>query len=309
MWFLMDLPLNSHRIALTHNTSYMGSHTLYGITAFLLKVDMALTNPNQAAYPARYPGMPPNWADNIPTGVPLRKLLLAERHLTPLWRVLRGWTWDPSQPRIPFSRLEALRLWVRHKFRLPEDTPDEAKETSVMGLPWHQLGTAGLERTGVAFYPLSGPSEPDRTVPITHPALMSPAFYATHLGKQLLYPHRRVIHLPRVLEKPRELLLRPDQLVAREGLRREMSLDKEWVGMMLWGFYDGVGFNWPVLREEQYRGIEKGRTSMTEILKDREEAKRKRLLEEHDKEVTGQVLGKVAAAEETVDGEEDGNVL
>lgn len=277
MWFIMDLPLNSHRIALMHNPSYIGDHTFYSLTAFLLKVDMAFTNPDQAAYPAQYPGMPPNWANNIPTGIPLRKLLLAERHLTPLWRVLRGWTWDPSKPRMPMTKLEALRLWVRHKFWLPEDSPAEMKEMSVMGMPWWELGTAGLERTGVAFCNLDG-----KSVPVTHPALMSPATSATHRGKQLLYPHRRVIHLPRVLEKPREPLLRPDELLLKEGIRRQLQLHGQWVHMMLWGFCDDVGFNWPVFTEGEYLKMDRREANVVEVMQEKQRVLReKAAMEQH----------------------------
>lgn len=261
MWFLMDLPLNSQRIALIRTSSYIGNHTLYGMTAFLLKVDMAFTLPDQAAYPARHSGMPANWAHNIPTGVPLRKLLLAERHLTPLWRVLRGWTWDPTYPAIPMTSLDALRLWARHKFRMPDDAPDGVKAMSVMGIPWHSLGTAGLERTGVAFYNLDG-----KTIPVTHPAILSRAAAATHLGKQILYPHRRVFYLPRVLEKPRELLLRPDELVVKEGVRRQMDMHTEWVHMMLWGFCDEVGFNWPVFSEGELLRMDRREKSVVEFM-------------------------------------------
>lgn len=276
----MDLPLNSQRIALMHNTSYMGEHTIYGMTAFFLKVDMAFTAPDQAAYPAQYPGMPANWAHTIPTGVPLRKLLLAERHLTPLWRVLRGWTWDPTKPRIPMTRLEALRLWVRHRFHLPEDAPEDVKHMSVLGMPWWDLGTAGLERTGVAFFNLDG-----RTVPVTHPAIMSPAASATHLGKQLLYPHRRVIHLPRVLEKSREPLLRPDELLLREGVKREMKMHEQWVHMMLWGFCDEVGFNWPVFNEEEYGKMDRREMDVMEVIEERVRVRREKAAAEEQGEM------------------------
>lgn len=261
MWFILDLPLNSQRIALVHNTSYIPTRTIYGITAFLLKVDMAFTLPDKAAFPPQHPGMPAHWARRIPTGVPLRKLLLAERNLTSLWRVLKGWTWDVTQPRIPLTKLEALRLWVRHKFRMPDDAPAEVRGMEVMGMTWWEVGTAGMERTGVAFYTLDG-----KTVPVAHPAIMSPAAVETHLGKQLLYPHRRVIHLPKVLEKPRELLLRPDQLILKEGVKRQMNMHLEWAHMMLWGFCDEVGFNWPLFSEEEWLKMDRREANVVEVM-------------------------------------------
>lgn len=240
------------------------------MTAFLLKLDMAFTLPNAAAYPAQaLPGVPASWANRIPTGIPLRKLLLSERHLTSLWRVLRGWTWDPSKPRVPLTKLEALRLWVRHKYRIAEEAPAELKEMSVMGIPWWEQGTAGLERTGVAFFT----TEAGKSVPITHPAIVPQTTRETHLGKQILYPHRRQIQLPRVLEKPREPLLRPDELVLKEGVRRQMSMHQEWVGMMLWGFCDEVGFNWPVFTEEEYLRMDRRERSVGEIMLERQRAR------------------------------------
>ena len=261
MWFLLDLPLNAHRIALIQTPAYISTTTLHNMTAFLLKVDMAFTDPNAPAYPANHPNVPAAWANHIPTGVPLRKLLLSERQLTPLWRVLRGWTWDPTKPREPLTDLEGLRLYARHRFTLPDGAPADWKDQPVMDLPWHAVGTASIERTGLAFYTLDG-----KKVPITHPAIMSREAYATHRGKQLLYPHRRVIHLPDVVDKAREPLLRPDELVLREGIRRELRMHERWVHMMLEGFVDPLGFTWPLFTEGELRAVWRGEVSMKTLL-------------------------------------------
>lgn len=256
-----------------HSTSYLSNDTLKLMTHFLLKVDMSFTDPNQAAYPVQYPGLPAKYAHNIPTGIPLRKLLLAERHLTSLWRVLRGWTWDPTQPRIPLTKLETLRLWVRHKYHLPEDTPEDVKRLPIMGMPWWEIGTAGYERTGIAFFSLDGGTT---KTPVAHPAIMSPALSRTHLGNQLLYPHARVIHLPNVLEKSREQLLGPDALLLKACVKREMSIHKEWAHMMLWGFCDELGFNWPAFSEGEYGRLERRECNVEDLIEERKEARREK---------------------------------
>lgn len=251
MWFIHDLPLNAHRIALIRNTDYISNSVLTKLTFFLLKLDMFLTDPSQPPYtfdptnPRRYPAQ---FAGGNGSGVALRKMLLAERQLTPLWRVIRGWTWDMTQPQIPMTRLDMLRLWVRHKYQIPADAPENVKRQSIMGIPWHEVGTAGLERTGVSFEDVGG-----KQVPISHPSIL-----AKGQSGQSIYPHRRRIVLAN--EKPREQLLRPDELVIRECVRRKMGMHKKWAMMMLWGFCDESGKALPVFNEEQYLRMVKGLT-------------------------------------------------
>src|ERR1700750_2968587 len=96
MWFLMDLPLNAHRIALIRTEAYISTPALHNLTCFFLKVDMRFTDPVRPPYPTNHPNQllhPNKLAAGCPTGITLRKILLAERQLTPLWRVLRGWNW------------------------------------------------------------------------------------------------------------------------------------------------------------------------------------------------------------------------
>lgn len=254
MWFILDLPLNSHRIALIHSKEYITDRHLHGMTFFLLKVDMHFTDPVQPPYPSNHGNTrlyPTKWNAAVFSGVPLRKMLLAERSLTPLWRVLRGWSWDPKQPQMPMTRLEILRLWVRHKYTLPEDAPEEAKKQSIMGIPWHEVGTAGFERTGVSFHNLSS----DKQVAITHPSIAGGGL-SEQQKHQILYPHRRQIILAH--EKPREPLLGPDELVIREGVRRKLGMHKKWAMMMLWGFCGDDGVELPIFTEEEYLRMGKG---------------------------------------------------
>ena len=250
----MDLPLNAHRIALIRNTNYMNDGVLHGITFFLIKVDMHFTDGVQMPYPANLPNQhlyPNRWANAMFSGVPLRKMLLEERQLTPLWRVIRGWSWDPQDPQRPLTRLDVLRLWARHRYTPPEDTPENVKKMSIMGIPWWEVGTVGLERTGVSFLNLGD----NKQVSLAHPSIAG-AGLAPHLKQQILYPHRRQIILEH--EKPREKLLRPDELVAREGVRRRLKMHKKWIWMMLWGFCDELGIEYPIWTEEEYLRMHKG---------------------------------------------------
>ena len=63
--------------------------------------------------------------------------------------------------------------------------------------------------------------------------------------------------------KPRERkvtkkLLRVDDLVMRESVRREMGLWEHWVRMMIWGWYDPVGRRLPLWTEEEMYRMMKG---------------------------------------------------
>ena len=204
----MDLPLNAHRIALIHNEEYMSKKVLYFATSFFLKVDMAFTDPGFALYPAhhRMQWLYPNrWAHGAFVGCRLRQTLLAERNLTALWRVLRGWNWNALARPLPMEKLDIIRLWIRHYYHPAIDEETEDIPTAILGIPWRLIGTANLERR------IADPfSEP-----------------------------------------PLDPLLRPDELVLGECVRRKLKIDSHWVDMMLWGFVDLNQRNYPVLTEEE----------------------------------------------------------
>ncbi|KAK6436633.1 hypothetical protein LTR95_007175 [Oleoguttula sp. CCFEE 5521] len=214
-WLLLDLPLNAHRIALIRSPTYFPAPHLRLLTHFFLKLDMHLTDPIGGIMPANHPDQlrfPNRFARQAFTGKQLRETLLAEKSLTPLWRVVRGWSPDPGQPRVVMDRLDMLKLWVRHYYKRPDNQNEAVKKQNIMGVPWWECGTVGLERVG----------QP----------------YVTGEGS---------VEKPWVLVKPGEVhrrpdpLFRPDQLVMREGVRREIGLHHLWVRMMIWGFYDARG--------------------------------------------------------------------
>jgi hypothetical protein len=173
-WFLVYLPLNSQRAAPIQSRDYLPNGVLVGMTFFLLKLDTLLTEslapphpthrPNQRLYPKMYAG-------GMISGVPLRKMLLAERHLSALWRVMQVWSWDSGFGTVtesPLSCLDILRLWVKHKYNPPATVEED---TPIMGIPWHAVGTASLERTGVTFHQLTDPAINTvmKTIPIINP--------------------------------------------------------------------------------------------------------------------------------------------
>lgn len=258
LWFLMDLPLNAHRIACIRSSTYFTNTHLAHAQAFVLKLDMAFTEPAGQLSPPAPPGATATqarFANAGFVGCSLRELLLAERHLSSLWRVLRGRSWDATTPgtNTPMTRLDVLRLWLRHKYHHPPNIPEDVRQLPILDIPWWELGTAGLERSSVAFYDdLAGARRP-----IVNPALTSTASLFVHQQRQVLYPHQKRIILPS--DRPREPLLRPEQLVVREGIRRELSLHKQWVRMMFYGFQDERGRDYRVLSERELLAWDKGK--------------------------------------------------
>lgn len=248
MWFIMDLPLNAHRIALCRSEKYITDQTIKRATILFLKVDMSFTDPaGQVFAPAdtntNTSAYPRNLERHGFIGCGLRETLMAERQLTSLWRVIRGWSPDPTKGTTSMSRLDVLKLWVRHKYKPRDSLPDDVKKLPIMGIPWWEVGTAGLERTGVTFYNLDG-----KQTAATNPGLAGRS-YEKHQNQQILYPHRKRIIVPN--DKPRELLLRPDELMIREAIRRKMKMHEQWVKMMLWGFCDLSGRALPLRTEDQ----------------------------------------------------------
>ncbi|KAK4542309.1 hypothetical protein LTR36_006962 [Oleoguttula mirabilis] len=274
MWFILDLPFNAQRVALCQTEAYITQQTIFCATLFFLKVDMSFTDPAGPVYPVATAntniGAHPRRLERTGViGCDLREMLMAERHFTPLWRVLRGWSWDPSEPRVSMNRLDVLKLWVRHRYHLPEGVPEHVKKQSIMGVPWWEVGTAGLERPGVSHVNLGGKQ-----------VLLTNATNHQHdANQQMLYPHQKRIVLPR--QKPREQLLRPEELMLRESIRRKLGLHTQWSRMMLWGFCDDLGRDLPVRTEEELLKWSHGKPPMhpfksdEQVKRGMEEAKKK----------------------------------
>ena len=288
LWFLIDLPLNAHRIALARTASYISSHNIYCATMFFLKVDMLFTDPSGAVYPVsggqinNLGAYPRRWENCTFIGTDLRQWLCGERNLSSLWRVIRGLTPNAREPEIPLNRLDVLRLWVRHKYHLPDEAPDHVRRESIMGVESWEVGTANLERTGIALQDLAG-----EKIALTGPNIGNSD---ARLDQQMLYPHARRIII--TTDRPRETLLRPDQLVMREGIRRGLELHRQWGRMMLWGFCDDLGRPIVLRSEEEIVKWNKGQKplhpfkSEKRVLAEREIAAKKKAEEEAARRAT-----------------------
>lgn len=150
MWFLMDLPLNAYRLACMRNKNFISDKVLELATHFFLKVDMLFTNPAPDLYPVNHPNQtmyPNRWANGMAVGCSLREMLLAEKSLTPLWRVIRGWAPDGAGDGRPIEHLDILKLWMRHKFRFDENTPQHVDRTlPIMGLQMEEFQDVGMQK-------------------------------------------------------------------------------------------------------------------------------------------------------------------
>jgi len=191
MWFLLDLPLNVARIAMIQNRAYFLNTDLFAMMTFFIKFDMSCTDP------INYTG-----GESI-----VRKCLLSEPTLTPLWDFLRRsapendhfpkTSYDSTLRRTTgFNHVDVLALFLRHCYSLPlhppDDMPHEAKEKyyrgegRIMGLALAECGRFGNELRG----------------------------------------------------RGSEKLLRPDELVLREGVRRKLDMERYLLRMVRWGYVD-----------------------------------------------------------------------
>ncbi|GAB7342783.1 hypothetical protein MBLNU457_g0921t1 [Dothideomycetes sp. NU457] len=213
LWFLMDVPLSVPRVLLIHNQAYFSNRTLAVLTMFFIKLDMFFTDP------INYTG-----GEHM-----VRECLLAEHSLTTMWNWLRGA--DGT------TRLDALRMWVKHSYKRPPRPGPETKETQkilderaqlpILNIPANMVGRWGYELRG----------------------------------------------------KGDQRLIRPDELVLRESVRRKMDLQKQWLRMVRWGF---VGLDLETLPDvkaedtvlslmKRKRNQEKAKKEMEEQLKRQQE--------------------------------------
>lgn len=174
VWFLLDLPLSSLRIALLRNEAYFTKVDIWALHVFFVKLDMYWTDPINCTGGERM----------------VRKYLLMEPSLTTMWDFMRGEDGDKS--------VDMLRLWVKHGYQpaargvRPETERDQeawdnVEKYKVMGVPLKMCGRGGYELYG--------------------------------LGEQML--------------------LRPDELVIREGVRRGYGFETQIFRMMVYGTVDG----------------------------------------------------------------------
>ena len=167
MWFLTDIPDNARRIGVMHMKHLISDLDLYFMMCFIVKLDMRFNDP---VAPNRFHG--------------LRKLLLAQRGLVPIWRALKRKTLG--------NKYDVMKMWLSTK-HLPAPVADEL-HLPIFGIPSSELGKLRMEYFG-----------------------LQPA------------------HAP---NKPLNFLLRPDQLLLREVVRRQLVFSKHFLRCFLWGYVD-----------------------------------------------------------------------
>ncbi|KAI9686703.1 MAG: hypothetical protein M1822_002762 [Bathelium mastoideum] len=133
IWLLLDLPLNRTRVALIHNREIFTDRDLYRATLFFVKLDMLFSDP----------------ITGTGSEVALRRLLLAQRSLSTLWRVLRR--------ELLQTELDVLTLYVGTWY-VPELGSD-AEDASLLGIPAHLVGKMNHEGWGRGKHRLLRPDE------------------------------------------------------------------------------------------------------------------------------------------------------
>jgi hypothetical protein len=171
MWLLMDIASNAQRVQCMHS-KFFSAKDLYNVQMFIVKLDMRFNDPIDG------PG------NDI-----LRKLMLGQRGLTPLCKMLKRTGY--------LDMLDVVRLSIRYDYK-----PDpQLRLYSLWGIPPEEVGVGHLEGWG----------------------------------------------------KGRVHLLRPDELVIREAVRRQLDLKNHIMIMMLWGYLDPItGKDTPATEEEKY---------------------------------------------------------
>ena len=119
MWFLMDIPDNARRIGYMHTTKLMTDLDLYFIMCFVVKLDMRFHDP---------------MATNRCHG--LRRMLLTQRGLLPLWRALKRTDL--------LTRSELLMMYVATK---SAPVPDE-EGLPMFGIAGEEIGKMRMEYWG-----------------------------------------------------------------------------------------------------------------------------------------------------------------
>lgn len=113
IWLMLDIPYSMRRVSLIHNTDYWTDNDLIRAMTFFLRLDLRLTHPIYGS-----------------GSTALRSMLLAQRSLSYLWKVLKR-----EELRTP---LEALRMIVAFKYRPVRHYGPLVK--SILGMPLKQTG-------------------------------------------------------------------------------------------------------------------------------------------------------------------------
>ncbi|KAH8805882.1 hypothetical protein F5884DRAFT_463919 [Xylogone sp. PMI_703] len=176
VWLLMDISTTIRRVQLMRSQTYFTNEDLYNLQLFIVKLDMRFNDPIEG-----------------PGSDLLRKLMLGQRGLTPLCKLLKRTAYT--------SNVEIIKAAVRYSCEVrPQD-----RHLPILGIPPAEIGIGHLEGWGA--------------------------------GR---------IHL-----------MRPDELVVDESVRRRLNFKDHILLMMLWGYVDPItGQNIQVTDEEKYMSDE-----------------------------------------------------
>lgn len=215
LWFVLDMPLNAQRLAVFRSQTYFSDQAIYRATSFLIRCDMAFTDPGIDPFPLNHPNQamfPNQWAFAAAVGCNLREKLTAERNFTALWRVLKGLTWDMDEPPRPLEASDIVKLNVKHKFRWPAGTSDAQLRVPIMGMWYSDMRFVGCERI-----------------------------------------YRRDDDVATKLKRPCRPLISLEKLLMGEGVRRAMHFEMHFLDMITWGFMLPGKRNVPVITVEKQR--------------------------------------------------------
>ncbi|KAG4432815.1 hypothetical protein IFR05_011704 [Cadophora sp. M221] len=130
MWFVMDIATSARRAQVMHSTDYFTALDIFHIQMFVVKLDMRFNDPIDG------PG-----EDH------LRKLMLGQRGLTPLCKLLK---------RTAYTEMADI---VRAAVRYDWDVKPEHRHYPILGVPPEEIGTGHLEGWGKGRVHLYRPDE------------------------------------------------------------------------------------------------------------------------------------------------------
>ncbi|GIZ47541.1 hypothetical protein CKM354_001062900 [Cercospora kikuchii] len=270
LWFIMDLPLNTHRISCIQSKRYISPCHLKLATVFFLKLDMFFTDPGYHLFPVNHPSQtvfPNRWANGMPLGSALKEILLAENSLTPLWRVLRGWAPDGAGHGRPIEEIDILKLWMRHKYRGPNTATGQLSNNFDKSKPILGLRLEKFVQTGYQPYFPPKDGGPFRPIP----------------------------------------LMTIDLLVMSEAMRRKINPQEKVLEMINYGFSNN-GRRARVYTEEQIMRQERAVWNPKEVRIIRRNVERERKAEEaRQKKLLELQEAEEGSEEESEDGSEDGS--
>ncbi|KAL8726038.1 MAG: hypothetical protein Q9166_006983 [cf. Caloplaca sp. 2 TL-2023] len=122
IWFFMDLPTNKLRDGLIRNTNYWSEGDLYLAHLFIMKLDMLLTCPMTGE-----------------GDLGLRKMLLGQRSLSTLLRVLRR-----EEMRNSYEMMKMIVAWNYER-----NDRQRALNQPIFGVPPHKIGMLQYEGWGL----------------------------------------------------------------------------------------------------------------------------------------------------------------